>query len=404
MRKNAPLLLLLLAACGTATPTPQTEAPLATPRDALHTSLPCTVINPPVTDPVPLAATINPDDHADGPAEAPVTILAFGDYQCLGCAVLAIELQVLRSTHPEQVRLVYRHFPVPAAFDKSALAVGAAEAADLQDHFWEMHDLLYARQNEWTGLEPEAFHRWLVEAAAGLGLDPARFESDLAGETVAARVEAAVQFAAGVQSPSLPLLFINSTAPYTGLIDYASLEAMVGLSLLQPRRLSACPPMSVDPLRQYLARLQTTRGEVVIQLFVDKVPTTVANFVFLARSGWYNDVPFHRVLPGLLVQTGDPSGSGMGNPGYFIPDEISPLLRFDRPGQVAMVNAGPGTGGSQFFITLAPAPQLDSLYPIFGEVLAGLDLLAGMNARDPQPGGPYQPPEDAILSVTIEER
>ncbi|OIO90274.1 MAG: peptidylprolyl isomerase [Anaerolineae bacterium CG2_30_58_95] len=169
------------------------------------------------------------------------------------------------------------------------------------------------------------------------------------------------------------------------------------------RQFSACPPMTIDPLKQYLATLHTARGEVVIQLYADKAPFTVNNFVFLARQGWYDDITFHRVLLGFMAQSGDPSGTGMGNPGYLFGDEIDPSLRFDRPGVVGMANAGPDTNGSQFFITFGPVPQLDDGYTIFGQVLQGMDVLARLSARDPQAGIPL-PPGDSLISVTIEER
>jgi cyclophilin family peptidyl-prolyl cis-trans isomerase len=200
------------------------------------------------------------------------------------------------------------------------------------------------------------------------------------------------------------MLFINSPSPYSGMIDPASLETMFQMNLIQPRRFAACPPMTVDPLRQYTATLRTAYGDVVIQLYADKAPLTVSNFVFLAEHGWYENTPFRRVLAGYLVQAGDPTGTGLGNPGYFIPDEIHPALSFERAGMVAMSNAGPNTNGSQFFITLAPIPQWTGIYPIFGEVLRGLDVLARLSPRDPQPGDPLPPPADLLLDIIVENR
>jgi cyclophilin family peptidyl-prolyl cis-trans isomerase len=200
------------------------------------------------------------------------------------------------------------------------------------------------------------------------------------------------------------MMFFNSLTPYTGLVDVASLDALVELHLLQSRRFSACPPVVVDPLRQYIAILQTERGEVTILLHADRAPFAVSNFIFLARSGWYDGISFYRVLPGEWVLSGDPSGTGLGNPGYFLYDEITTDMRFDRPGLVAMANNGPNTSSSQFFITLAPAPQLNGMYTIFGEVLSGLEVLSALTPRDPQPAGPWLPPGDLLLHVIIEER
>ena len=161
--------------------------------------------------------------------------------------------------------------------------------------------------------------------------------------------------------------------------------------------------MVIDPLKQYTATLHTEKGEIVIQLFSDLAPLTVNSFVFLARNGWYDGVTFHRVLPGFVAQTGDPTGTGFGGPGYAFADEISPDLKFDKPGMVGMANAGPGSNGSQFYITLAPVPQLDGKYPIFGQVVSGLDVVNSLAPRDPEQQAGL-PPGDVITKVTIEEK
>ncbi|MEZ0394811.1 MAG: peptidylprolyl isomerase [Anaerolineales bacterium] len=402
--------MMVIAGLSACSPSPAVTAaaPLATPglsTVSLPDTVPCRVINSPAaTDQPALAALIATEDHALGPASAGVTILVYGDYQCAGCALLSLNLEQVRLLHPQEVRLVYRHFPLSgASHDKSGLAIRAAEAADLQGRFWEMHNLLFARQSEWSGLTPAAFEDWLLAQAAGLGLEADRFETDFYGETTQARLEAALAFAAGVQQPQLPMMFLNSLSPYTGLVDVASLDALIELELLQPRRFSECPPRLADPLRIYRAVLETERGEVTILLHADRAPFAVSNFIFLARSGWYDGVPFYRVLPDALVMTGDPSGTGLGNPGYFLYDEIRADMRFDRPGLVAMANNGPNTSGSQFFITLAPAPDLNGMFTIFGEVTSGLEVLARLTRRDPQPAGPWLPPGDLLLRVRIEE-
>jgi len=161
--------------------------------------------------------------------------------------------------------------------------------------------------------------------------------------------------------------------------------------------------VTVQQNRQYLATLHTEKGDILIQLFADKAPMTVNSFLFLARDGWYDNITFHRVIPDLFAQTGDPSGTGKGNPGYYIITEIDPSLTFDTPGLVAMVNSGPDTIGIQFFITYAPTTQYNGQYTIFGEVLSGMDVLKALTPRDAQPGTDT-PPGDKLLSVTIEEK
>jgi cyclophilin family peptidyl-prolyl cis-trans isomerase len=123
------------------------------------------------------------------------------------------------------------------------------------------------------------------------------------------------------------------------------------------------------------ATLRTTLGDIRIELFRDKAPKTVENFVTLTRKGFYTGLTFHRVIPGFMIQGGCPTGDGTGGPGYTIKDEFEPSLRHDAPGILSMANAGPNTGGSQFFITLAPTKWLDGKHAVFGRVRGGMDVV-----------------------------
>jgi len=165
-----------------------------------------------------------------------------------------------------------------------------------------------------------------------------------------------------------------------------------------------------------IATLQTNQGPVVIRLFPDHAPKTVRNFVELAEGSkqWtdprtgqattsklYDGTVFHRVIPDFMIQGGDPLGSGRGGPGYKFADEIHPDLGFDRPYLLAMANAGPGTNGSQFFITVAPTPWLNGKHTIFGEVIEGADLVDVISRV--KTGSQDRPAEDVTIeSVTIE--
>jgi cyclophilin family peptidyl-prolyl cis-trans isomerase len=158
--------------------------------------------------------------------------------------------------------------------------------------------------------------------------------------------------------------------------------------------------MGIDPKKKYKATIQTEKGNMVINLFADKTPKTVNNFVFLAREGYYDGVMFHRVIPDFMAQGGDPTGSGRGGPGYTFADEFDPSLKHNKPGILSMANAGPGTNGSQFFITHVPTPHLDGKHSVFGEVVEGMDVLMSIPARDPQrPDSPGV----KMLTITIEE-
>ena len=141
------------------------------------------------------------------------------------------------------------------------------------------------------------------------------------------------------------------------------------------KQFAQLPVMTIDPNASYTATFRTNQGAFTVELFASQAPVTVNNFVFLARDGFYNGVIFHRVIENFMIQGGDPSGRGDGGPGYKFQDEIAPTLSFDRPGILAMANAGPDTNGSQFFITVAPTPHLDGAHTIFGRIVEGQDIV-----------------------------
>jgi cyclophilin family peptidyl-prolyl cis-trans isomerase len=233
-------------------------------------------------------------------------------------------------------------------------------------------------------------------------MDAEQYQADVKSEAVVNLVQNNFKTAQAFGPFAVPLIVINGEI-YLGPQDFASLNDIVGLILLGERHFSDCPPLIVDETKQYIATLHTEKGDVVIELFADKAPYTVNSFLFLVQNGWYDNITFHRVLPELYAQTGDPSGTGKGTPGYYVVTEILPGLKFDKPGVVAMVNSGPDTSGSQFFITLAPTPQFDGRYTIFGQVLSGMDVLGSLTPRDPQPGV-EPPPGDRLLGIEIEEK
>lgn len=161
------------------------------------------------------------------------------------------------------------------------------------------------------------------------------------------------------------------------------------------------PAMGIDPQKSYTATIQTAGGDIVLQLFADKTPNTVNNFVFLAQEGFYDGVVFHRVIENFMVQGGDPTGTGRGGPGYSFADEFHPELRHDGPGVLSMANAGPNTNGSQFFITHVATPHLDGKHSVFGRVTGGLDVLMAIPVRDPAQA---QAPAVSIKTILIEEK
>lgn len=156
-------------------------------------------------------------------------------------------------------------------------------------------------------------------------------------------------------------------------------------------RYTKAPALQIDLKKSYTATIKTNKGDMTLRLHAAKTPVTVNNFVFLAREKYYDGVPFHRVIKDFMVQGGDPTGTGRGGPGYTFRDEIDTSLRHDGPGVLSMANAGPGTNGSQFFITHLATPWLDGKHTVFGMLESGEDVLFAIEQGD------------LIDTITIEE-
>lgn len=151
-----------------------------------------------------------------------------------------------------------------------------------------------------------------------------------------------------------------------------------------------------------MATIETNKGTIVIELYQDKVPKTVENFTTLAKKGFYNGIIFHRVITDFMIQTGDPTGTGTGGPGYKFNDEFHPDLKHDGPGVLSMANSGPNTNGSQFFITLKATPWLDGKHSVFGRVVSGQDVVDAIVAAERDSRD--KPLQDIkMVNVTIEE-
>jgi cyclophilin family peptidyl-prolyl cis-trans isomerase/protein-disulfide isomerase len=396
------LFLLFLAAC-TNSPAPPTLS--AIPNIIIPTPPACTAVQvapTPGSNTPSLFPAESATDHVRGAENSIVTITEYSDYQDVRSGLFAKVIDQLLEDHPNEVRVISRSFPLISLNDKAALAAQAAEAADEQGKFWEMHHLLYAQQENWVNLSVEDFEQWLTSQGSALGMDVDQFQADLKREDIVAKVKEAWESGQKIGLPGTPLILINGQI-YGGPRNYDSINDIIQLIALGKRQYTSCPAVTVQPDKEYIVTLHTEKGDIEIQLFAEKAPMTVNSFLFLARNGWYDNITFHRVIHDLFAQTGDPSGTGKGNPGYYVITEVEPSLIFDKPGMVAMVNSGPDTSGSQFFITYAPAMQYNGQYTIFGQVLSGMDVLKQLTPRDAQPGIDT-PPGDKLLSVTIEEK
>jgi cyclophilin family peptidyl-prolyl cis-trans isomerase len=202
-------------------------------------------------------------------------------------------------------------------------------------------------------------------------------------------------------TPSFVVNQVDYPAQNFGLA-YEGLDAFINLIKLRDNWYSE-PEQVIDPEKQYTATIKTEKGNIVLELYTDTAPVNVNSFAFLAEKGWYKGVTFHRVLPGFVAQGGDPTGLGIGFPGYRCGDEVNPSRTFDGPGVVSFANSGPNTNGSQFFITYAETPDLNAGFTIIGQVIEGMDVAEKITPRDPQTT-PNAPPGDKIIDITVEEK
>jgi cyclophilin family peptidyl-prolyl cis-trans isomerase/protein-disulfide isomerase len=400
---------LALAACSPEIATP-TSVPTAWVPIPLNPTTTPGASGTPTASPVPVTplptlvpiAPITDADWTRGPAEAPITLLLYSDFDCNSCADLALVLGELQTLHPDDIRLVFRDFPLLTIRDKSALAAQATASAGEQGRFWEMHDLLFARYAEWSALTPEEFTAWLVRVAPLAGVDAAVLSNDLQTRRFEPYVADAYNQAVASGIPGAPFLFFNRDLfmlPPT----LENLEAAVRLTLLTERQFTSPPDFTLDLTSDYYARIRLNIGEVILDLYEASAPQAVNSFVYLARSGWYDHTPAFRVVRGQYVEFGDPSGTGLGTPGYSYGLESSPAVTFDQPGVVGVASDDPSTNGSRFFVALTALPMYDGERTVLGQVVSGLDLLDALPARDPLTDL-LTSPQAVILSIAIEAR
>lgn len=417
MKKIIPLLLVVMLAglLGACLPVPQpevTEPPAPTIQVATVTALDESAEASCVPNPAPPTpseedlAVFTPDPENDwikGPEDAPITFIEYADFQCPYCSLASQNFRALLEKYPDDVRVVYRHFPLASIHDKAIPAAQAAEAAGLQgeDAFWDMHDYLYDTQALWSAYSVEEFEGWVVDVAEELGLDTAQFEADYSSEAIVNLAEKAWIDGQALGIPGTPFVKVNSL--YEAQADARTLSAYVELLKLEQQQFTDCPPMTIDPDASYRAVVETENGSFVIELFPEFAPMAVNSFIYLAENGWFDGITFHRVIPGFVAQTGDPTATGYGNPGYRFSNETSSELVFDREGLVAMANSGGDSNGSQFFITFAEVPDLNGGYTIFGEIVEGMDIVRNLTPRNSDSGEDL-PPGDLLISITIEKQ
>jgi cyclophilin family peptidyl-prolyl cis-trans isomerase/protein-disulfide isomerase len=345
------------------------------------------------------------DDWSIGPEDAAVTIITYSDFSCPYCALMDNELAQLYADNPDDTRLVYRHFLL-GYYELSMFGAMTAEyvGEELGDEaFFAFVDRIFEEQETWKEITEDEFKEYLLTLLdEEFGLVPEDFEAILTNEEYLQKFTDQ-QLGAQVFVRGTPYVLINGI-PLEYMPVASFQEAWQWAKDFPSKQYDECPEFEIDRDKEYFATVETTKGFFTMQLLPDSAPTTVNSFIFLATRGFYDDVIFHRVIPGFVAQTGDFTGMGIFGPGYTYDNEIDAGLKYSARGVVGMANAGANTNGSQWFITYAPQPVLDGEYTIFALVTEGMDAVEALQIIDPQNPDQTQAEPDRILSISITEK
>lgn len=284
-------------------------------------------------------------------------------------------LEQLHADFPDDVRLVFRHFPLPS-HPNSLLATQAVEAAGLQGKYYEFSDYLFAKQGEWSPLDLAAFETWLVDQTGEFGLNRDQFAADLMSEAL---VQKALEYQNAAMAANVgytPFVMLNGRT-YQNVVDTSNignLRFLVRLIRASTDQYSNCPPEVIETGKQYKATIETELGNIVFTIAADKVPVSANAVTWLIGQGWYDNTSFYFVQRGSnagleYAITGDHTQTGAGTPGFVVTTETSEDLKFDKPGMVGFLN------GSQLFFTYGAVPDMNGNYTIIGEVVEGQDIL-----------------------------
>ena len=426
---------LTLSACKVATITPPVEEPTAIveeteavsdvpaeptedlgPQPTADTRLTgddgnmlCTIVEPLFSELTPeeeaqlaVFPPVSEEDWTKGPENAIITIIEYTEFQCPYCAMAYQEFEKLMDMYPEDVRLVYRPYPLISIHPNAQVAAQAAEAAGLQGKFWEMYSNLFDKQSEWNSLTIDEFRDWLAGEATALGLDEVQFTEDTVSDSVVEKIQSAMDYAQSIGMNSVPTVLINGRP--IGNWYASGISPIIEVVKIEDSLMKECPPFVIDVEKTYTATITTENGDMTIELYPEAAPLAVNSFVYLAREGFYDGVTFHRVYHEFMAQTGDPTGTGWSGAGYQYREEIVPELTFDEAYMLGVARGQEsGTSGSQFFITYVPYPSLNGMYTIFGKLVDGVDVFEQITERDADQN-PDAPVGDEIISITITEK
>jgi cyclophilin family peptidyl-prolyl cis-trans isomerase len=305
-------------------------------------------------------------------------------------------LEQLLKEFPNDLRAVFRHFPLPS-HPNSLLATQAVEAAGMQGKLFELSDLIFAQQATWSPMESAAFETWLVSQAETLGLNKDQFLTEMKSAAVVQKVLDYQKSAMDAGVNYTPFIMVNGRI-WEG-IDLPNMRILIKLLREEKNLFKECPTTVLEAGKQYTATIETELGNIVIKLNTDKVPLSANAFVWLVQQGWYDNSSFFNVIRGDPTQvevalTGDRTETGYGTAGFNITPEIVPDLKFDKAGMVGFVN------GSQLFITYGALANMDGRYTVLGEVIEGMDVVQKL-AVTPIDSAGNLAPGTMITKVTI---
>lgn len=279
----------------------------------------CSAVNP-LSDNeyfVDLLGEISAKDHVKGPENAVMTLIEYADFQCPGCSFAYKDLRAYAEKHPDEVRIVYRHYPL-SMHELALPAAHFAEAAGIQGYFFEAADLMYENQSSWSSKSEAGFEKWFLENIESVaeGIDTEKllqdYNDEKLHENLLSDLEKAVDSGLIASTPSIMLNY----SPFANSFSESTTDKWLEIFRFKDKLFTECPEFQIDLNKKYRAEVETTKGTFEIELYAENAPLAVSNFIFLSENGWYDDMPISAVVHDYAVQFGDPSASGYLNAGY----------------------------------------------------------------------------------------
>jgi cyclophilin family peptidyl-prolyl cis-trans isomerase len=305
----------------------------------------------------------------------------------------------LEETYGNDLQLVFRHFPLSSIHPLALVAAEASEAAAAQGAFWEMHDMLFDRVQEWSRLPEAEAIKVFAGFADDLGLEADRLEKELEDQVYRQQVSDSYDTAVAMGLRGTPTFIVNGRIVPTGV----AVPSFIELTESEPpRAYDSPPPMVIDPDGEYRATIQTSKGDIVVELLPDAAPTNVNTFAFLAQDGWYDGHSFFFVEPNVVAYSGDPTNMGLVLPfsGFVCGSELGPHSTFDEGGLLAMYSPAPDRNSGLFFITMSAVPEFNGQFTVIGRVVEGMEVAQSLASA--RPGDGSQP--DLVETIIVEEQ